>query len=176
MAERAGVGMGSLYRRYGSKADLLRRLCVLAMEQAIEAAEAALAAADPWEGLAGYVRACAGFRSGALAPTAGAVETTPEMWAVSRRARGLLEEVVARAARGGGLRPDVTALDVTWLIELFSRQGAGLPGADEETVRRRLLAIALDGLRARETPPLPDPPPSARAYEERWRYRPPREG
>ena len=117
------------------------------------------------------MRACVGFRSGALAPLAGAVETTPEMWEVSRRSRRLLDEVVARAVRAGALRPDVTALDVSWLIELFSRQGAGHPGADEEHVRGRLLAIALDGLRARDATPLPEPPPSARAYEDRWRYR-----
>jgi AcrR family transcriptional regulator len=172
VAERAGVGIGSLYRRYGSKTDLLRRLCVLAMEQAIEAAEAALAAADPRDGLAGYVRACVGFRSGALASLAGAVETTPEMWEVSRRSRRLLDEVVARAARAGALRPDVTALDVSWLIELFSRQAAGPAGDDEQHVRQRLLAIALDGLLARDAPPLPAPAPSARAYEDRWRYRP----
>ena len=39
VAKRAGVGMGSLYRRYGSKAELLQRLCVLAMEDGISAAE-----------------------------------------------------------------------------------------------------------------------------------------
>ena len=33
VAERAGVGVGTLYRRYGSKTELLQRMCVLAMEQ-----------------------------------------------------------------------------------------------------------------------------------------------
>jgi AcrR family transcriptional regulator len=168
VAERAGVGMGSLYRRYGSKDDLLRRLCVLAMEQTIAAAERALATRDAWDGLAGYVRACVGFRSGALASLAGAVETTPEMWTVSRRGRQLLEQVVARARRDGGLRPDVTALDVAWLIELFGRHGE-----EPEPVRQRLLAIALDGLRAHDAPALPAPAPSAAEYEVRWRYRSP---
>src|SRR5580692_12043342 len=58
VAERAGVGMGTLYRRYGSKAELLQRLCVLAMEQALAAADDALRAADPWTGLSGYIRTC----------------------------------------------------------------------------------------------------------------------
>src|ERR1700722_4204909 len=40
VAERAGVGMGSLYRRYGSKTELLQRLCVVAMEQNIGAPRA----------------------------------------------------------------------------------------------------------------------------------------
>src|ERR671923_381925 len=60
VARRAGVGMGSLYRRYGSKEELLQRLCVVAMEQAIEAAEEALRDADAWAGLARYVRTCVG--------------------------------------------------------------------------------------------------------------------
>src|SRR5215471_7372487 len=55
VAERAGVGMGTLYRRYGSKTELLQRLCVLAMEQALDAAGEALAASDPWAGLSGYI-------------------------------------------------------------------------------------------------------------------------
>jgi len=165
VAERAGVGIGTLYRRYGGKADLLRRLCMLAMEQTIEAAEAALAAEDAWRGLAGYVTTCVGFRSGALGALAGTVETTPELWETSRRGRALLEEVVARARRAGGLRPDVTALDVSWLVELFGRHGVG-----DEGVRRRLLAIALDGLRAGAAEPLPGPAPSAADYEGRWRH------
>jgi AcrR family transcriptional regulator len=171
VAERAGVGMGSLYRRYGSKTELLQRLCVLAMEQAIDAAEEALAHEDAWSGLAGYVRTCVGFRSGALAPLAGAFETTLEMVETSKRGRRLLDAVVARAHQAGALRPDATPLDISWLIELLSRHGAHQPASEDDNVRQRLLAIALDGLRAREAETLPGPVPSVEHYEERWRYR-----
>jgi AcrR family transcriptional regulator len=171
VAERAGVGMGSLYRRYGSKTALLQRLCLLAMEQAIAAAEAALAAEDPWDGLTGYVRACVGFRAGALAPLAGAIATTPAMWEASRRGRELLDAVVASAHRGGGLRLDVTTLDVAWLIELFSRHGVTAAGPEDENVRQRLVAIALDGLRYRGGEPLPGTPPRREHYEGRWAQR-----
>jgi AcrR family transcriptional regulator len=169
VAERAGVGMGSLYRRYGSKTELLQRLCVLAMEQAIGAAEAALAADEAWSGLAEYVRACVAFGAGALAPLSGTIETTPQMWEVSKHGRRLLDRVVARAHREGGLRPDVTTLDIAWLIEQFSRRGASRPTPEDDNVQQRLLAIALDGLRAREAEPLPGDPPSARHYEGRWK-------
>jgi AcrR family transcriptional regulator len=168
IAERAGVGMGSLYRRYGSKDELLRHLCTMAMEQAMEAAETALADAEAWAGLAGYVRTCVAQGSGALAPLAGTIETTPRMREISRRGRRLLEELVMRAKRDGGLRADVTALDVAWLIELFGRSGPTLPTAEDRTVRERLLAIALDGLCAGQAAPLPGTPPAARHYEERW--------
>jgi AcrR family transcriptional regulator len=172
VAERAGVGMGTLYRRYGSKADLLRHLCTLAMEQAIEAAEAGLAAEDAWAGLAGYVRSCVGFGSGALATLAGTIESTPQMWQTSRRGRRLLDELVTRAHREGGLRADVTALDIAWLIELFGRTGPAWPEPGDTTVRDRLLAIALAGLRCADAGPLPGRAPDARQYERRWLPRP----
>jgi AcrR family transcriptional regulator len=170
VAERAGVGMGSLYRRYGSKVELLQRLCVLAMEEAIAAAEEGLAEDDPWSGLAHYVKRCVAFRSGALGPLAGTIETTPEMWQTARRGRGQLEELVARAHRSGGLRRDATAVDISYLIEQFGRRRAAEPADDEEGVRDRLLAIALDGLRAQDDKePLPGNPPTAEQYEARWR-------
>ena len=65
--------------------------------------------------------------------------------------------------------PDATALDVSWLIELFSRHSAG-GGEEDAAVRERLLAIALDGLRGAGAGPLPGPAPSAAHYERRWRH------
>ena len=176
VAERAGVGMGTLYRRYGSKTELLQRLCVLAMEQVLAAADEALAAADPWQGLSGYIRACVELRSGALAALAGQIETTAEMRAVARRGMARLGEIVARAHRDGSLRPDVTALDISWLIEQFSRRPPDPVEPDEErNVRARLVAIGLDGLRGQASPglrTLPGRPPSRARYVRRW-SRPP---
>jgi AcrR family transcriptional regulator len=169
VAERAGVGMGTLYRRYGSKAELLQHLCVLAMEQTLDAADEALRADDPWAGLAGYIRACVGLRSGALASLAGQVETTAEMRRVARRGMTRVAEVVARAHRAGSLRADVTPLDVTWLIEQFSRRAPDPVDPDEESnARSRLVTIALDGLRAPPAAPLPGRPPSRARYVNRW--------
>jgi AcrR family transcriptional regulator len=168
VAQRAGVGMGSLYRRYGTKADLLRHLCVLAMEQAVEAGEAGLADEDPWRGLAGYVRTCVGFGSGALAPLAGTIETTPDMWRLSRRSRRLLAALVARARRAGVVRADLTALDVAWLFEQVSHRPAHALTAEDDHVRERLLTLALDGLRAGHSGRLPGRPPSRTHYERRW--------
>lgn len=165
IAARAGVGMGSLYRRYGSKEELLRHLCTVAMEQSIEAAEAGLAAEDPWSGLVNYIRACVSLGTGALAPLAGTIETTARMQSIARRGMRAQEELVARARRVGPLRPDVTALDIAWLIELFGRFG---PMKADDTVRQRLLVIALDGLCANGTNSLPGPAPSAQQYVRRW--------
>jgi AcrR family transcriptional regulator len=176
VAERAGVGMGTLYRRYGSKTELLQRLCMLAMEQALEAAEEALRADDPWAGLAGYITAAIELRSGALASLAGRIETTEEMRRAAQRGLTCVTEIVARAHRDGGLRPDVTAMDISWLIEQFSRRSPVPADADaERNVRSRLVSIALDGLRAgsRTGSPgsiLPGEPPSPVHYVQRWSH------
>ena len=169
VAKRAGVGMGSLYRRYGSKEELLQRLCVLAMEQAIEAAEEALQADDPWAGLAQYITTCVGFGSGMLSPVAGTITTTREMWETARRSREVLLQLVERAHASGSLRPDVTALDVTLLIQLFSRRPPPGPyEADDADTRRRLLAVALGGLKVGRPDPLPGEAPSWHDLDARW--------
>jgi AcrR family transcriptional regulator len=172
VAKRAGVGMGTLYRRYGSKTELLQRLCVIAMEQALAAADVALNAADPWTGLTTYIRACVEMRSGALAALAGHVDVTAEMRATAERSIAAMTEITVRAHRDGSLRGDVTALDVSLLIEMFSRRAPDLPDlAEERNARDRLLAITLDGLRAGGATPLPGRPPSRDRYVGRWSSR-----
>jgi AcrR family transcriptional regulator len=170
VAARAGLGIASLYRRYGSKDELLQRLCVLAMRQSIDAATEALAVPDPAAALTGYIRACVALRTGALAPLAGSIGVTPEMLRLSRKGRRLHDEIVARAHGTGKLRSDVTAVDVSWLIEQFARTAppSGAPATDH-TIHQRLLAIALDGLYAKRTHPLPGPPPTIAHYVKRWR-------
>jgi AcrR family transcriptional regulator len=171
VASRAGVGVGSLYRRYGSKDDLLRELCLLALRQSVSLAELSLQSADAWEGLAGYIREAVAQGTGALAPLAGSIATTPEMWSTSRRGRELLGMLVQRAQAAGTLRADVTPLDIAHLIEMFGRLGPASSGDEspEHAIRLRLLTIALDGLRAETAAsPLLGAPPTAAHYEARW--------
>ncbi|MFI7702362.1 TetR/AcrR family transcriptional regulator [Nonomuraea sp. NPDC049480] len=169
IAKQAGVGMGSLYRRYRTKEELLQRLCLIAMERVVEAAEAGLAEEDPWAGLELYVRTCVGLRSGALAPVAGTIEVTDEMWRASRRATELADRLISRAREAGVLRGDVTTLDVSLLMEQFSRPA---PGPEHPNVKGRLLTIVLDGLRAPGTTELPGDAPGLDWYEGRWGERP----
>jgi AcrR family transcriptional regulator len=168
VAEQAGLGIASLYRRYGSKEELLQRLCVLAMNQTVEAAEEGLADPDPWRGLSGYVRRCAEHRAGALAPLAGRIPVTDEMLRTATRGTELADELVARAQTAGVLRTDVTALDLALLVELFSRRTPTAPPAEDRVIRQRLLAIALAGLRAPAAVRLPGEPPTRHTYTSRW--------
>ncbi|MEV0618914.1 TetR/AcrR family transcriptional regulator [Nonomuraea sp. NPDC050404] len=180
IAARAGVGIGSLYRRYQTKEELFQRLSLLSLDHWNEAAEQGLADPDPWAGLAGFVRGCIEFGQGSLGPIAGAIEVTEEMSTKSRRGDELLDALVRRAHESGVLRADVTALDISLLIEQLGRspvvdqlrkQGRDdlLPAA--AGARRRLIAIALDGLRPGPGP-LPGAPPDEILFTGRWTDRP----
>ncbi|MGW2306645.1 TetR/AcrR family transcriptional regulator [Actinomadura luteofluorescens] len=168
IAKRAGVGMGSLYRRYRTKEELLQRLCADSMEHLAEAAKAGLAIDDPWRGLASYVQRCARSGFGALSPLAGTVEVTSEMRQAGEQAQRLADELVTRARDAGVIRAGVTSMDVFLLIRQFGRPAAGPSPQGEEEVRSRLLAIALDGLKAHNTDPLPGEPPDPQHYQALW--------
>jgi AcrR family transcriptional regulator len=168
VAEQAGVGIGTLYRRYGGKDELLQHLCVLSLRQNLEAANAALAMNDAWEGLADYIHRCVDFGAGAFAPVAGTIVTTDEMRELAHAVRRSAGKLVRRAQRAGSLRADVNVIDVLQLVEHFSRVHPGAE-ARERGVRARQLAIALSGLRMKGAVPLPAPSPSPEQYEAAWR-------
>src|SRR5918999_1405089 len=57
VAERAGVGIGALYRRYRSKDELLQRLAADGLGRYLAELEIALADdGDPWEAFAAFMR------------------------------------------------------------------------------------------------------------------------
>lgn len=181
IAARAGVGIGSLYRRYRTKEELFQRLAVLSLDSWNDAAEHGLAAEDPWEGLAGFFTACVEFGQGSLGSIAGDIEVTEEMWAASARSDELLAALVARAHEAGVLRAEVTPVDISVLIEQLGRSPLldqlRKQGRDDlieaaANARRRIIAIALDGLRAIHERPLPGPAPTGELFTERWTHRP----
>src|SRR5215468_2177426 len=67
VAERAGVGISVLYRRYRSKDELLQRLSMDGLERYIAAAQAALVEdGDPWVAFADFMRRCVDAGTGSL--------------------------------------------------------------------------------------------------------------
>src|SRR5271155_1069773 len=80
VAERAGVGVGTLYRRYPTKEALIRQLCVATMERTIEEATAALAAPDAWQGFSDFAAGCVRQGVGTVALLAGHYEVTEDVW------------------------------------------------------------------------------------------------
>jgi AcrR family transcriptional regulator len=179
VAQRAGVGMGSLYRRYGSKEDLLRHLCLLSLQQMGTEAETALndPAGSDWQKFESFVRRCVSHRAGAFGPIAGHLPPSTEMTEAAERVNHRVQQLVRRTQRAGALRPDVTPVDIYQLLELFSRSErvaepapGQAAGPDLQTIRHeRILTVVLAGLRpaAAALQPLPRAT-SWRSYRARW--------
>ena len=169
VAARAGVGISALYRRYGSKEELLRRLCAEGQRQYIAEAEAALAdEGDPWGAFTTFMRRIVEADTHSLVlRLAGTFAPTDEMYQDGRRAEELSVRVLERTKAAGALRSDVEAVDITLLFE----QLAAVRVADEERTRQlrhRYLALILDALRSSSGSPLPGPPPSWEEIGRRW--------
>ena len=177
IAARAGVGVGTLYRRYRTKEQLYQHLCTLALKDYLRAVEEGLAHDDPWGGFAHYVTHAVLAGTGALGAIAGTIEITEEMSATAARGDAVAEDLVRRAHDAGVLRADVGAVDIALLIEQLGRsplveqltkQGRNDLVDAAEHARARVIAMALDGLRAPAPAPLPDPQPGWELFSERW--------
>jgi AcrR family transcriptional regulator len=169
VAARAGVGIGALYRRYGSKEELLRRLCAEGQRQYIAEVEAALAQeGDPWPAFTSFMRRIVDADTHSLViRLAGAFTPTDEMYRNGRRAEELSVQLFERTRDAGAIRPDVEAVDIALLFE----QLAAVRVADEARTRKlrhRYLALVLDALRNSSGSPLPGPPPSWEEIGRRW--------
>jgi AcrR family transcriptional regulator len=169
VAERAGVGIGALYRRYGSKEDLLRRLNADGLETYIAAVEEALAdTGDPWEAFAGFMRRVVDADTHSLTlRLAGTFVPTKELHREGRRAQELNVRLFARTRAAGAVRSDVEVDDIALLLEQLASVRVG---GRERTrqLRHRYLALLLDALRAPSGSALPGPPPSWEEIGRRW--------
>jgi AcrR family transcriptional regulator len=173
VAERAGVGISALYRRYGGKEDMLRRLCADGLALYIRIAETALASTDPpWEAFVAFARAVVVADTHAMTISlAGTFSPTPELNELAQRCDGLVRAVVDKAQADGVVRADVTHTDFGLLFEQLSSVRRGSAERTAE-LRERYLALLLDSLR---TPPqhvpLPGPPPLPGEFSDRWEKR-----
>jgi AcrR family transcriptional regulator len=164
VAERAGVGISALYRRYAGKEDLLRKLCHDGLLVFIAEAERAAAEPDPWTAFTTFLQGVVDADVHSLTVhLAGTFTPTAEMYADTVRANALATALFDRARPL--LRPDATPADLTMLLEMCA--AVRVPDqARTATLRRRYLAVLLDGVR--DGPELPGPPPSQAEVSWRW--------
>jgi AcrR family transcriptional regulator len=169
VAGRAGVGIGALYRRYGSKEDLLRRLAADGLAVYIAAAEDALSEeGDPWEAFAGFMRRVVEADTHSLTLSlAGTFVPTEELYRDSARAQELNRRLFGRTREAGVIRADVEVDDIALLFEQLAAVRIG-DEARSRQLRRRYLELQLDALRDRSGSRLPGPPPSWEEIQQRW--------
>jgi AcrR family transcriptional regulator len=155
IAARAGVGVGTVYRRYPEKELLIDALFEERIEELARAGEQALAAEDPWLGLIAYLEfaiaeqaANRGLRDLLLSSTYG-----HDRVARARERLGPISaQLLERARKAGTLRPDLAVNDVPMLYLML---GAIVDYTRdvEPAAWRRYFALVEDGLRARRSGP-----------------------
>lgn len=175
VAKHAGVGISAIYSRYSGKEELLRTLCHDGLSRFVAETETALGDnRDPWTVFTDYLgRIVDADTSSLTLALAGTFTPTEEMFALAERANELMEALFERVR--GTVRDDLAVHDLSLIWELVAAIKSPDPGRTKE-LRRRYLAVILDGLRPEDGTPLPGPQPSWQEMNERWRTAPPRSG
>jgi AcrR family transcriptional regulator len=152
IAELAGVGVASLYRRYPTRQDLAHDLCVRAMGSISAAAEACRAqledpATEPWEQFVELLRTAMAAGAGAMRALAGTFHAGSDLAREAARMNDSIQQVVRLAQQRGAVRDDVTAADLTQLFEMLRAVRVGGPQQSDQ-LRQRYLELFGAALRA----------------------------
>lgn len=169
VAEQAGVGQGSLYRRYPSKEALFSAVCASGMARMRAAAVAARdAPGDPWEALSGFLRWYLESGTVRLAALVGTFAPAGDLFALARETNEAMQALVDRAVRAGALRDDLSGGDLTLIVTMLDSLRADEP-ARAGALRERYLTLILQALALRDAARLPGPAPDADELEHPWR-------
>jgi AcrR family transcriptional regulator len=159
ITRRAGLGMGTLYRHFPTKEDLIDAVLEDAFAELVRFAEKAAANDDGWAGFTGFLEdalslhaANLGLRDVLVAREHGRRRVA----ALRAQMQPLLRETIERAQKQGTLRSDFTPEDLPVVFWTTGRviETTALIARD---YWRRYLALLLDGLRADAANPLPRP-------------------
>jgi len=159
IAQRAGVGVGTVCRNFATKEALIDTVLAGMCEEMLEQARAAQADPDAGRAFTTFVTTVADFQ-GRHRVLAEEMSTTVDMPTgavkIKRALRHSVEDLVARAQACGALRADIGPADMAMLFAGIGH-AAALAGVDP-VLRQRYLTIVLDGLRPIQPTPLPGGP------------------
>ncbi|MGW0712499.1 TetR/AcrR family transcriptional regulator [Streptomyces sp. NPDC002643] len=157
IARRSGVGMGTLYRHFPTKDDLLTTVLEQQFTSWLTAAhQQATATEDPWQALTGFFEQILTTQARNRAVVESYATTGGPTSSCAQRCHSFIDELRTRCMSAGLLRPDVTTADLVLLSGTLS-QAVLTTGDSHPGQWRRLLRISLDGLSSRNTEPLPEP-------------------
>jgi AcrR family transcriptional regulator len=149
IARDAGVGVGTVYRHFPTKEDLLQALADARFQGLAEAGREALEVEDPWDGFVQFLTygARVMVEDRALSE---AMDQRPELCGSAADRVNMLAitgEVVARAKASGQLREDIVAEDIPSLIMGLGRSARATDGRPNMPWHKHL-SIILAGLKA----------------------------
>jgi AcrR family transcriptional regulator len=167
IAQRAGVGQATLYRRFPRREDLIVACFAPKLAEYAAAVEEALAAPDAWTGFCAFFeRVCAmqAADQGVQDVLTTTFPTDPAVEEQRMRAFARFGELVQRAQAEGSLRADFVPEDLVLLL----MANAGVVRATRDAAPdawRRFVGLTIDALRAERAHPLPPPPTPAQTYQ-----------
>ncbi len=145
VAKRAGVGIGTLYRHFPTRLELLEAVYREDVDDLAERAESLIRTETPWDALAGWLEVFIAFASTKRAIFSELIEAIGRDSALVTHSRQVLMETATdllnRAQEAGQARTDVSAADVISLVGGCSMMHLAGDQA------RRVLRVILDGLR-----------------------------
>jgi AcrR family transcriptional regulator len=160
VARDAGVSIGTLYRHFPTRVDLVQAVFTDRLESLLATAERAAALADAWAGFRLYVEAHCELQAedrgfddlaGIRLPNSSCIH------AIQERILQLGVGIVEAAQRQGALRTDVTVEDLAFVIWSQGRVAQATRGIAPRAWRRHLHLI-LDAFRPDRASPLTEPP------------------
>ncbi|WP_148615293.1 TetR/AcrR family transcriptional regulator [Nocardioides rubriscoriae] len=149
IAREAGVGVGTVYRRFPHRADLVDALFADRIDEMVALAARALEVADPWEALVWFFERSAAAQAGdrgLLEAMVGDVEARERLDAARERMQPAVDAVVRRAREAGVLRPEIEVLDLAVLTMMISMATT----TDQPDLWRRYVPVLLGGIRRRD--------------------------
>jgi AcrR family transcriptional regulator len=157
IAASAGVGVGTVYRRFADRDELIDALFRARVEEMLGLLEEAAANPDPWEGLIEFIERGSEFQGRnrglkqLMFSARGGREWVDRARATIRPAVGRL---VAAAKEQGKLREDFELTDVP-LIEFTLAGTIDFTAESDGEEWRRILGFIVDGMRAQRRHPTP---------------------
>ena len=157
IAAAAGVGIGTIYRRFPDKQELIDALFGQRLDEVAALAAASAPLPDPWDGLVHFIRESQQLQladKGLAELLHGGLAGHQRVLQARLRIGPLVDRLVEAAQASGQLRPDVTAADIAMLATMLRAV------ADHTTdigtdIWERYLTVILDGLRTRRHQPTP---------------------
>jgi AcrR family transcriptional regulator len=148
VAHHAGVGVGTVYRRFPTKEALVQASFADRLADVIALGEEALAAPSAWDGLVMLLTRSARMHAADRGLRDAVLSLGKHFADVEHRLAALAGQVVDRAKAEGTLRPDVEETDIPIILAMVSEL-AGRCARDRPDVYERYLRLIIDGLRAR---------------------------